>query len=171
MWAKKLIKHALNINLPDDAQDFKVAGLTSDSRKVGQNHIFIALPGTKTDGVNFAKQALDNGARLIVTHRKINNLSVPQIVVDDIRAVPARLAGVFYGTDKLIKAKKIVIYAVTGTNGKTTSCILIQHILNQLGHKCARFGTIEYDLISEKKSASHGNKKYLFQIIMRFSAR
>ncbi len=158
MLAKNLIQQALNPTLAENIQDFTVKDITCDSREASADCIFIAMPGTKTDGTKFARQAIEKGAKLVITHKKISNLDTTQIVIDDqniIKTIPAKLANVFWGINELLQKRKITIHAVTGTNGKTTSCILIQHLLNRLGRRCARFGTIEYDLINEKIAATH----------------
>jgi len=148
--AKNLLSKALGITLPND---FDVEGITADSRQVKPGYIFVAVPGTKVDGATFAAQAVEKGAKLIVSHCKLDSL--PVLVVDQVSIALAKLAWSYYGIDELQRAGKLRLYGVTGTNGKTTFCYLFQYLANRLGRRCARFGTVEYDLITKKVEASH----------------
>jgi len=150
MSAQELISRALGITL---LHDFQVQGITADSRQVKPGYIFVAIPGTKVDGATFATQAVEKGAKLVVSQTKIENC--PVLVVDRANIALAKLAWAFYGIDQLQKNGKLKLYGVTGTNGKTSFCYLFQYLTNQAGRKCARFGTIDYDLIKTKVVASH----------------
>jgi len=152
--ASELIRESLSVPLPQPFQDFAVSGLTCDSRQVRPGHIFLAIAGSNADGADFAAQAASDGAQLVITHRRINNFQCAQIVVPDVRAAGARLASTFYRLDELCSAG-VKLIGITGTNGKTTVSYVIQHVCESLGIKCARLGTIEYDLVSEKLPALH----------------
>ncbi|MFA5863377.1 MAG: UDP-N-acetylmuramoyl-L-alanyl-D-glutamate--2,6-diaminopimelate ligase [Phycisphaerae bacterium] len=153
MLARELILRALNLSMPTGVEDFDVTGITADSRQVQPGYIFVAVAGTKFDGANFACQAVEKGARLVISHRKIENL--PLIVAEKVNLALAKMAWAYYGIDELQTQGKLSLHGVTGTNGKTTFCYIFQYLANQFGRKCARFGTIEYDLISKRHEASH----------------
>jgi UDP-N-acetylmuramoyl-L-alanyl-D-glutamate--2,6-diaminopimelate ligase len=149
-----LLKKAIGRDLPATIADFPVAGITADSRQVREGFVFVAVAGTQTDGADYAKQAVEKGARLVVSHRPIDGVSAV-VVVEQANLALAKLAWTFYGIDDLQSQGKLTIYGVTGTNGKTTFCYLFQYLANKLGRRCARFGTVEYDLLTEKVEASH----------------
>jgi UDP-N-acetylmuramoyl-L-alanyl-D-glutamate--2,6-diaminopimelate ligase len=153
MSARELVGKALGISLSEGLGDFQVQGITADSRQARPGYIFAAVPGTKVDGADFAAQAVQNGANLVLSQRPIDGL--PAVVVEKANTALARLAWTWYGVDDLQERGKLALYGVTGTNGKTTFCYLFQYLANQFGRRCARFGTIEYDLIRERFEATH----------------
>ena len=117
--------------------DSKVSGISYNSQEVNPGDIFVCLVGEKTDGHKFAQEAISKGAKLIVAQRKIDT-SVPVIYVDDTQIALAKLAHYFYGEP----SKKIKIIGVTGTNGKTTTTHLIQHIFERNNLNTAVIGTL-----------------------------
>lgn len=116
----------------------QICGLSYDSRKVKKGDIFFCLPGEKTDGNEFISDAIASGASLIVTEVPAQSLSVPQVVVNDIRLVLADCAATFYGDP----SKSLRLIGVTGTNGKTTSTHLIEHIMTAAEKKIGLIGTL-----------------------------
>lgn len=121
---------------PVNADDINIVGLTLDSRKVKPGYAFFAVKGLETDGHKYIPKAIENGAVAVVL-TDINSLSsinfgedvnkekVELILVDDMRKAMSDIADNFY--DK--PGDKIVVYGVTGTNGKTTTTNVIRDIL------------------------------------------
>ncbi len=153
MLATELLRKALGVNLPAGVEDFQVEGISADSRQIKPGYIFAAVPGTKVDGAAFAGQAIEKGAKLVVSHAAINGITA--LVVPEVNPALAKMAWTFYGIDEIQARGFLKLYAVTGTNGKTTFCYLFQYFANQFGKCCARFGTVEYDLVTTKHEASH----------------
>jgi UDP-N-acetylmuramoyl-L-alanyl-D-glutamate--2,6-diaminopimelate ligase len=116
--------------------------IRTDSRKVESGDIFIALPGTEFDGHDFIDQAIEQGAKFIVTQKPSSNNAVESIIVSDTTHAAALLAQ----TSRHNPASKLINLAVTGTNGKTTVAFLIQSIINTSGQKCGLIGTVLYDV-------------------------
>ena len=114
--------------------------IKSDSRKVKEGDIFVALRGISSDGHSYINKAIENGAsKLIVEEGKYD---IPYEVVDDTRDYLNN-----YLKDNYKKyLDDMTIIGITGTNGKTTSAYLIYQALNKLGKKCAYIGTIGYYL-------------------------
>lgn len=124
------------------AQPVEVAGLCCDSRRVRAGDLFAALPGAKTDGRAFARQAAARRAAAILSEGVEPLTALPQLACRDARLSLARAARAFYGyADRQMK-----MGAVTGTNGKSTTAYLVRHLLRAAGLKCGMLGTIEYDL-------------------------
>lgn len=124
-------------NLPD----FLVAGLECDSRAVGKDFIFIAVRGSKQDGAVFSAEAAARGARVIVTESPVlaeGNGNFWVLRVQDSRLAAARLAAAYFGHPS--RALKSI--AITGTNGKTTSTYLLEHLLCAESKKTGVIGTI-----------------------------
>jgi UDP-N-acetylmuramoyl-L-alanyl-D-glutamate--2,6-diaminopimelate ligase len=116
----------------------QVTGLACDSRKVQPGYLFFAFPGAKTDGREFAAQALDKGAIGIVSETAIPD----GIQVEHGRRALALASKKFYGN----LDEKINLTGITGTNGKTTTSYLIDSILRAAGMTTMVVGTIEYRL-------------------------
>ncbi len=124
-----------------DLPNFLVAGLDCDSRAVGKDFVFVAIRGVKQDGAAFSAEAADRGARVIVTESpalEAGNGDLRVVHVDDSRLAVARLAAVYFGHPS--RALKAV--GLTGTNGKTTSAYLLEHLLGAKGKKTGVIGTI-----------------------------
>ena len=142
MKLKELISQAF----PEHPQipvlpDLEVSGIETDSRAVKKGFIFIAVHGAKKDGHDFIPQALSNGASVLVVDKKISIVSdVSLVEIPDARAASARLAAIFYGKP----SEFMSVIGITGTNGKTTSSYLLEHLLSMEQKKTGVIGTISY---------------------------
>lgn len=118
--------------------DVEIINVTADSRQVGPGSLFLALRGYTVDGHEYVEQAARAGAAAVVVEDAIEGISAPQVIVPDTRAVAAVLASVFYGHP----SKEMKVIGVTGTNGKTTTTLLIDQILRDAGKRTGLIGTI-----------------------------
>lgn len=124
-------------------QDFIVSGISSDSRSVSRDFVFVAINGASTNGNSFIPQAIAKGARAIITSGPLPKDLTPDVSfirVKDARMALARLAAQFWGHP----CDKIKVVGITGTNGKTTVSYLIEAILKQARMHPAVIGTINY---------------------------
>ncbi len=120
-----------------------VLGLAYDSRKTGAGYLFFAFAGAKTDGAQFASNAVQKGAVAVVSDRpRPAGFAGAWIQVAHGRQALAVAAGNFYNKPD----RRLGLTAVTGTNGKTTSTSLLDSILRAAGKITALVGTIEYHL-------------------------
>lgn len=124
-----------------DIPDCLVYGVQEDSRLVRPGELFIARPGTRSDGSQFAQEALKRGAVAIITQTPIPHVDLPQILVDCAAQAASTLAHAFHGNP----SHHLHVVGITGTNGKTTVTYLIRHILQSVGQKCGLIGTVEVD--------------------------
>ena len=123
------------------ALDIVCSRVTHDSRQVTPGSVFVALRGFKSDGVDFAPQAIASGAAAIVAERLPDSpSSLPWIVVDDARLALALLAAEFFGHP----SREMQVIGITGTNGKTTTAYLVSAILEAAGITCGLMGTVTY---------------------------
>lgn len=120
--------------------NIRVSAATADSRQCRPGTLFVAIPGTRSDGHEFAADAVARGADSLLVTRPLPEISVPQCVVADTRRGFAQLCAQLWRTPSL--ALKTV--GVTGTNGKTTSTYLCRSIFQAAGHAAGLLGTIEY---------------------------
>jgi len=116
-----------------------VTGITYDSRQVVPGDLFVAIQGFKTDGGKFTSQAVKSGAVAVVCREKIKNRTIPQVIVEDPRQALALLSNRLYD----FPSRKLKLIGVTGTNGKTTICYLLEHILRSAGLNAGIIGTVE----------------------------
>jgi UDP-N-acetylmuramoyl-L-alanyl-D-glutamate--2,6-diaminopimelate ligase len=109
---------------------------------VESGDIFVALPGTKFNGATFIPQALDKGASWIVTsYAAKDEYPGKRIIRHENPALAlGELARAHYHTDGL----KLAVIGITGTNGKTTTSYLLEHIFQSNGFKTGTIGTINY---------------------------
>ncbi|RFU66550.1 UDP-N-acetylmuramoyl-L-alanyl-D-glutamate--2,6-diaminopimelate ligase [Peribacillus glennii] len=130
--------------------EIHATGIETNSQKMQEGYIFVAIPGFVHDGHDFIGHAIQRGAAAIVGEKN-ENLSVPYIRVTDSRAAAAKLAGAFYENP----AKKHKLIGITGTNGKTTISYMLRHILAEAGLSCSLLGTVAYIINGENKKSSH----------------
>ena len=117
--------------------DVTISGIQYDSRLVRPGDLFAALRGGDDDGHQFVASAIANGAAaLLVEHD--TGAAVPQIVIPNSRAALAQCAASFYGDP----SRNLTTIGITGTDGKTTTSHLIDHVLRQAGHVTGMIGTI-----------------------------
>lgn len=120
-----------------------VRGVAYDSRKAEPGYLFFAFAGAKTDGALFANAATQKGALAVVSDRpKPFGFSGPWLQVTHGRQALAQVSRNFYNKPD----QRLAVTAVTGTNGKTTSTMLIDAMLRASGKTTALIGTIEYHL-------------------------
>jgi len=136
---KQLIKDIEGITVKG-SKEVEISGLSSHSKKVAPGDLFFAKKGTKSHGLDFAKDAFLAGAKAIVT-----DLYNPffkektQIIVEDVLRIEPLLAKRFY----LDPSKDLFMVGITGTNGKTTTSFIVQSLLSSKQSGCGLIGTIE----------------------------
>lgn len=124
--------------------DIEVTGIATDSKEVKRGDLFIALEGRVYDGHNFIAEAIARGASAVVASKLTIKDS---ILVKDTRKAYAQICANFYGNPE----KKLKLIAVVGTNGKTTTAHILQHIFNYSGIKTATIGTLGFKIGSVTK--------------------
>lgn len=139
---KKLLKDCEVLQIKGDKQVL-VRQIAVDSRRVGPQSLFFAIPGFRQDGHFFLEEALKRGAVALVTDQKLMRLPAITVVqVKDVRAVLAKVARTFYQEPD----ENLSLLGVTGTNGKTTVTFLLHHLLHTAENPVGLLGTIVYDL-------------------------
>ena len=135
----------LNFSSIHGNTDIEVIDLIYDSRKVKNNSVFICLKGCSSDGHDFISNAVNAGAKVIVTNKEINIPGVTTIVVENTRAALAHMSANFFGHP----AEKIKTIGITGTKGKTTTSFMIKSILESAKIKAGIIGTMGVILDNE----------------------
>lgn len=119
-------------------EDVSISGVVYDSRQVQSGDLFFCIPGTRSDGHQFAGAAVEAGAVALCVERPTGR-GVPELQVTDARHAMAKLSAAFYGHP----ADDLMLLGVTGTNGKTTTAYLLESILRAAGRSTGLIGTIE----------------------------
>lgn len=123
------------------ASDVKVSTIAYDSRKAGPGALFVALRGARVDGHSFVPQAVASGASAVMVE-EAPNIPLPSsaavIRVPDTRLALAQAASILYHNP----SASLQVFAVTGTNGKTSTTYLIESILRAAGKTTGVIGTL-----------------------------
>ncbi len=115
----------------------QLAGVASDSRKVKPGDLFVAVPGTRSDGLGFVPQALAAGAVAVMAERAAEvPADIAFVDVPDAHRALALCAAAFF------PRQPPTIAAVTGTSGKTSVAAFTRQIWAALGFSAASLGTI-----------------------------
>lgn len=139
MELRQLLAGADLVEIKGDAAT-EITALALDSRRAAPGTLFFAVPGFTADGHEFAPFAVQAGASAVVVERPLElEPFIAQAVVGDVRAAMAHAAVRFYGDP----TSELRVVGVTGTNGKTTSCFLIRHILEHVGIQTGLLGTVK----------------------------
>ena len=115
----------------------EIAGLAYDSRAVGPGALFFCVRGFRSDGHEFAAQALARGATALVVERRLG-LGAPEVLVRSTREAMAPIAARFYGDP----SAQLRVVGITGTNGKTTTAFLVRALMQAQGRQCGLLGTV-----------------------------
>lgn len=128
----------------------EVRGIAYDSRQVVEGDLFVAIPGTRQDGNRFIEDAIRRGACAVMVEKAPDaGLSAAWARVGDSRKALAGLASLFYGNP----SRDLMLIGITGTNGKTTTSLLLEGILKKAGHSPGVLGTLGYRWEGREKTA------------------
>lgn len=122
--------------------DRTIESLSQDSRTVRPGGLFLAVQGDSADGRAFIGEAVQRGASAVAYEprgcRALIGLSVPAFPISGLRSHLGQIANRFFGEP----SKRLFIFGVTGTNGKTSFVHLCAQTLELLGYKCGLIGTL-----------------------------
>ena len=144
-------------------QSKQVLGITSDSRQVQPGFIFVAIKGVSVDGNQFINDAFDKGALCVITDANDIEDTDTVIKVSNARKALTQLASNFYGNPE----KHIKTIGITGTNGKTSTTLILKDILEADGKKVIQVGTLGVipDITNLNLSLTTPDSISLFQIL------
>ncbi len=128
----------------------KVTSIEFSSRDVGPGSLFVCVPGTAADGHDYAQDAANRQAAALVVERPLD-IDIPQFLVYDARKALALGSARFYGNP----SQKLKLVGVTGTNGKTTTTFLVEHMARVANCKTGLMGTVECHIGDEVRPSLH----------------
>lgn len=110
------------------AADVEVTGVSLNTAHLVPGAIFIAASGAKSHGLDYLEEAIAQGAVAVLTDRK-DQLGIPSLYHKNPREIAGEVANFIYDTAN----SNMLLYAVTGTNGKTSTVFYLRELLSALG--------------------------------------
>ena len=152
MKLNELLKHVEVLNALGDTE-IEITGVNIDSRRIEAGNLFVAIPGTQTDGHKFIPKAIEQGAVAVLCEYFPNRREpgVTYIAVDSTEDCVGEVATQFYGDP----SRQLKLVGVTGTNGKTTIATLLYNMFRKFGHKCGLLSTVCNYIEDEAIAADH----------------
>ncbi|HAK52853.1 MAG TPA: UDP-N-acetylmuramoyl-L-alanyl-D-glutamate--2,6-diaminopimelate ligase [Gammaproteobacteria bacterium] len=138
--------------IPDETlhEDVWVDGITDDSRKLSKGDLFIAMPGISHDGKQFIGAVEDRAAAILCEPPvPAGKVSAPIFAIPGLRGKSGDIASRYFGEP----SKELRVFAVTGTNGKTSVANFVANAVNALGTNCGVIGTLGAGLPNELDTA------------------
>ena len=127
----------------DMTVDFPLSpAIVNDSRQVVPGGIFIAIPGWNFDGHDYIPEALERGAAAILHERPLDAYR-PDVAYFRCSSTPLA-QGLIWREFYEMPDDALEVLGVTGTNGKTTTAFLLEHIFSCAGRPCGLISTVEY---------------------------
>ena len=152
MRLNELLKNVDTLNIAGDVE-VEITGVNIDSRRIEKGHLFVAIPGTVTDGHKFIPKAIELGATAVLCEKmpeeQISEVTYVQVASTE--DAVGKVATLFYGDP----SRKLKLVGVTGTNGKTTIATLLYNMFRKFGHKCGLLSTVCNYIEDEAIPADH----------------
>lgn len=149
------------------AKAIRIAGASSDSKKVKKDFLFFALYGRRVHGASFISEALKNGARTILAEEPLPQSFRKRTSLRQIQGEVLNVGGALFSVKNLSQligkisnwiyddpSKDLTLVAITGTNGKTTIAYMLEAIAKQKKMSCGVLGTVSYRVKSQESPAS-----------------
>ena len=137
-----LLEHASDIawsRTGPDARTIEIRGITASSDQVKPGELFVAMPGSRTDGHSFIADAIARGAAAVVAERDpATGASVPIVIAGNARRAFAEAAAAWH--DHPARALRLV--GITGTLGKTSTLMMLAAILDRAGRRIGTIGSL-----------------------------
>jgi UDP-N-acetylmuramoyl-L-alanyl-D-glutamate--2,6-diaminopimelate ligase len=136
--------HQLGLAIPETLPNPEISGISCDSRRVGPGTLFVGLPGSRVDGGQYWPEVLAAGAAAAVIGPAASAAQPPGpadpvlVLPDPVATWAGELASAFWQHP----SQRLALIGVTGTNGKTTTTHLIEHLAAAAGQPTALFGTL-----------------------------
>ncbi|MBI5569240.1 MAG: UDP-N-acetylmuramoyl-L-alanyl-D-glutamate--2,6-diaminopimelate ligase [Desulfomonile tiedjei] len=130
-----------------------ILGVTHDSRQIEPGWLFAAMPGEKSDGHDFVRDALRRGAVAALAEKPRPadvNEAIGWICIPNTRRALGKVAAAVYGRP----TSKMALVGITGTNGKTSLTYLLEAIVTAAGGNPGVIGTITYRWGGKTKPAA-----------------
>lgn len=141
--------------------DIEINALTCDSRKVCEGSAFVCINGALVDGHEYAADAKQKGAAVIVCERDLG--LDDQLIVPDSKAAFSEMCRNWFDHP----CDKLKIIGVTGTNGKTSVSYMIRSIIENAGYKVGLIGTIQ-NMVGERVIPTNNTTPGVYELAELF---
>ena len=163
MYLEKLLDDVSITRIDPQFRHLDVQAISCDSRKVTKDALFVALQGGQHNGLEFIKDAIRNGASVVVSSERMNvqRAAYPKVcflTADDPKEFLDAATRRLYGNP----SSEVKTIGITGTNGKTTVSYLIESILGASGHKSGVIGTVNYRIAGEIMPSLNTTPDFVF---------
>ncbi len=153
MIALREIVYKVSIEAVIGSTDIPVHSVDFDSRKIGSNDLFVAIRGIQSNGHDFIKKAIEQGAVAIVCDTFPDEIApgITYIQVKDTNKALAFIAANYFGNP----SSELQLVGVTGTNGKTTIASLLYQLFQKAGYKVGLLSTVKIMVDVAEHKATH----------------
>ena len=139
--------------LHDPVASIQISDIVSNSADVTPNSAFVALPGIRSNGIDYAIDAVKAGA-VAVIYDASDEYSLTRIPllrkqvdtqwvgIDQLERANGHIVSRFFGDP----GRAMTIIGVTGTDGKSSVTHLVTQALIRIGKSCASIGTLGYGI-------------------------
>jgi UDP-N-acetylmuramoyl-L-alanyl-D-glutamate--2,6-diaminopimelate ligase len=126
--------------------DPEIAGLSQDSRSVSAGDLFVAVPGMHIDAHDLVGDAVQAGARALLLQREVALLpGCAAAAVENTRVALGIAAAALAGHP----TEEMTLIGVTGTDGKTTTCLFAVAALRACGVAAGGMNSLEFRSLDE----------------------
>lgn len=124
----------------------RIDAVSADSRRVAPGTLFVALPGTRTSGIEFVRDACARGASAVAVAvgAELDRLDLDASVPVVRCAAPNRFVALAAHELAGRPSESMAVVGITGTSGKTTTSYLLESMFRAAGHAPGVVGSIEY---------------------------
>ncbi|MDB2462652.1 UDP-N-acetylmuramoyl-L-alanyl-D-glutamate--2,6-diaminopimelate ligase [Algibacter sp.] len=153
MIVLKDILYKATLNAVVGSTNINVLAINFDSRRIDNNHLFVAIRGLVADGHDYIETAIKSGATSVVCENLPDKLvdGVTYVEVDNTSKALAIMASNFYGNP----SENLRLVGVTGTNGKTTVSSLLYQLFKKAGYKVGLLSTVKIMVDEVEYKATH----------------
>ena len=149
----KDILYKVGIEAVKGSTDMVIGGIHFDSRKVGENDVFVAIRGSVSDGHAFIEKAISQGAIAVVCDTFPDEIAagITYVQVKDTNSALAFIGANYYGNP----SQHLKLVGITGTNGKTTVASLLYQLFRKAGFKSGLISTVKIMVDDLEHKATH----------------
>ncbi|RZJ71438.1 UDP-N-acetylmuramoyl-L-alanyl-D-glutamate--2,6-diaminopimelate ligase [Flavobacterium sp.] len=153
MTQLKDLLYKVSIEAVKGSTDIAVRNIDFDSRKIGEEDVFVAIRGSVSNGHDFIEKAINQGATAVVcdTFPDVIVTGITYVQVKDTNKALAFLSANFYGNP----SQNLKLTGITGTNGKTTIASLLYQLFKKAGYKTGLISTVKIMVDEIEYKATH----------------
>ena len=153
----KLSELLKEVNVLSAFEDTDITDITDNSSKITKGCVFVCIKGNKFDGHSAAAKAIEDGAAAVIVERDLGLKQ--QVITDNTRKAYSLMCSAFFNNP----SREFKLIGITGTNGKSTTAILIKSVLEKLGIKAGLIGTVK-NMIGDTELPAELTTPELFQL-------